>query len=175
MTIIMIIAAYTVPRQWSAILQRDRERQTIFIMKQYAIAIDEFERRNKILPVSPNQLKEAKKPRFLRAHKGEYIDPLTGEVDWLVIPQSAAGAGGRPGPGTQPGQGPSGPKPAAAVPGIPMKDYAGGPFIGIRPPKNGDSLISFNGAQRYEQWSYTVLDYKNEREALRAAAQKIWH
>jgi hypothetical protein len=176
MTIMMIFVAYTVPRQWSAILQRDRERQTIFIMKQYAIAIDEFERRNKILPVNPNQLKEARKPRFLRARKGEFVDPLTGAVDWLIIPQSAAGAGPRPAPGGGPtsGSGPSG-QPPPPIPAIPLKDYAGGPFIGIRPPKTGDSLIDFNGAQKYEQWSYTVLDYRNDRNALWASAQKIWH
>jgi type II secretory pathway pseudopilin PulG len=173
MTIMMIFVAYTVPRQWSAILQRDRERQTIFVMKQYAIAIDEFARKhNQTFPVSIDQLKKARTPRHLRGPKGEFVDPLTGEVDWLIIPQAAAGATGRPGP--TPGSGPGGQTGPTTLPGVPIKDYAGGPFVGVRPPKIGDSLIQFNGAQKYEQWSYTVLDYRNERNALWAAAQKIW-
>ncbi len=175
MTVMMIFVAYTVPRQWSAVMQRERENQTIFVMKQYAIAIDEFERRNHALPVNIGQLKQARQPRFLRGPKAEFVDPLTGEVDWLVIPQSAAGLTGTPAPGTPPATNTSttGATPAT-VPGIAMKDYAGGPFIGIRPNKNGDSLIEFRGAKKYEQWSYTVIDYRNDRNALWAAAQKVW-
>jgi type II secretory pathway pseudopilin PulG len=167
MTIMMIFVAYTVPRQWSAVLQRDRERQTIFIMQQYAKAIDAFEKKNHALPVNISQLKGARRPRFVRGPTAEWIDPLTGEVDWLIIPQSAAGAAGGPPP---PGQ----PQTQTTVPGVPMKDYAGGPFIGVRPNKNGDSLVELNGAQKYEQWSYTVVDYRTERIARLNAAQKVW-
>lgn len=167
MTIMMIFVAYTVPRQWSAVLQRDRERQTIFIMEQYAKAIDAFEKKHLSLPVNISQLKDARQPRWIRGKKAEWVDPLTGEVDWLIIPQSAAGATGRTIPGQQQTQ-------TAAPPGIPMKEYAGGPFIGVRPSKNGNSLIEFNGAQRYEQWSYTVFDYRNERNNRLNAAMKIW-
>jgi type II secretory pathway pseudopilin PulG len=167
MTIMMIFVAYTVPRQWSAIRQRDREQQTIFIMRQYAIAIDAFEKRNRALPVNISQLKDARQPRFVRGPKAEWIDPLTGEVDWLIIPQAAAPA---PPPPPQPGT-----PPAPAPPsGIPMKDYAGGPFIGVRPNKTGDSLIELNGMSKYEQWTYTVVDYRNERNARLMAAQKVW-
>lgn len=187
LTILMIFVAYTVPRQWSIILKRDRELQTIFIMKQYAIAIDEFQRKNNVLPVTIDQLKQARNPRFLRGPKSEYADPLTGQVDWLIVPQSAQGATNpqiaAPGQ-TAPGQTPvapisgSGPNPQqaqpATIPGIPMKDYAGGPFIGVRPQKTGDSLITVNGAEKYEQWSYTVIDYRNERNGLWNAATKIW-
>lgn len=176
LTVMMIIVAYTVPRQWSVIRQRDREMQTLFIMKQYAIAIDEFERKNKALPVNLDQLKQARTPRFLRGPKAEYADPLTGEVDWLIIPASAAGATGvRPGQtGPTPGAAPGGQTQPTVVPGIPMKDYAGGPFIGVRPNKNGNSLIEVNGSQKYEEWSYTVNDYRNERNALWASAAKVW-
>ena len=45
---------------------------------------------HKTYPVGPNQLKEARSPRFIRGVKSELVDPLTGEVDWLVIPQAAA-------------------------------------------------------------------------------------
>ena len=52
LTIVLIFASYTVPRQWSAILQRDRDRQTLFIMRQYAIAISAFQDKHKTWPVS---------------------------------------------------------------------------------------------------------------------------
>lgn len=171
----MIIVTYTVPRQWSVILQRDRELQALFVMKQYAIAIDEFERKNHALPVNIDQLKQARQPRFVRGPKAEYADPLTGEVDWLIIPQSAQGATGQRLPGPTPGAAPGAtPNQPVAVPGIPMKDYAGGPFIGVRPNKKGNSLLEINGSQKYEEWSYTVNDYRNERNGLWVAATKVW-
>jgi type II secretory pathway pseudopilin PulG len=187
MTIMMVFVAYTVPRQWSTVMQRERELETIFVMKQYARAIDEFSKKNgNALPVSMDQLKKAKMPRFLRGKDGEYPDPLTGQVDWLIIPASAAGATGPVLPGTS-GSGPGTPPPAGStanpqtqqgtvptVPAIAMKDYAGGPFIGVRPGKSGKSFLEFNNAQDYEQWSYTVNDYRNERNARLAAAAKIW-
>jgi type II secretory pathway pseudopilin PulG len=163
MTLMMIIVAYTVPRQWSTIVQRDRELQTISTMKQFAKAIDAFEKKNLALPVSVSQLKDARQPRFLRG-KGELLDPLTGQADWLIITQAA---GGGPTPVPVPGGNP-------IPPGIPMKDYAGGPFVGIRPGKNGDSLIKFMGSSKYEEWKYTVLDYRNDRGARLASAAKMW-
>src|SRR5437773_5775983 len=127
LTIVMIFVSYTVPRQWSAILQRDRDKQTLFIMRQYAIAISAFQDKHKTWPVSMDQLKDARQPRFLRGPKDGYIDPLTGEVDWLIVPQSAVGGPtgpSRPAPGVQPGGVPP-------IPGAPMQHYAGGPFVAV--------------------------------------------
>jgi hypothetical protein len=120
--------------------------------------------------VSLSQLKDARQPRFLRG-KGELLDPLTGQADWLVITQ-AAGGGPMPVPPVR-GASPI-PSTATAPAGIPMKDYAGGPFVGIRPGKNGDSLITFMGSSKYEEWKYTVLDYRNDRGARLASAAKMW-
>jgi type II secretory pathway pseudopilin PulG len=166
LTIMMIFVAYTVPRQWSAIMQRERERQTIYAMQQYARACREFAQKNQTYPVSPTQLKEARLPRLIRGVKSEFVDPLTGEVDWLVIPQAAAASipsngppGTNPPPppqtGTNPGQKP-------ALPGVPISDYAGGPFVGVRPPISGKSLLTLNGNDTYETWSYTALDLQND-------------
>ena len=192
MTIMMIFVAYTVPRQWSNVMQRERERQTIFIMKQYAKAIHEFSRKNgNALPASMDQLKSAKLPRFMRPKDGEYADPLTGQVDWLIIPASAAQgqqigpAGSGPGSSTSTtttttgtGTTSSGSTDSAGavptIPAIPLKDYAGGPFIGVRPGKTGKSMLELNGMQNYEQWSYTVTDYRNEVTARMATAAKLW-
>ena len=158
LSVIMIVVTYTVPRQWSAILQRDRERQTIFAMQQYARACYEFnQRNNKVYPVSPQQLKEARSPRFMRGVKGDLIDPLTGEVDWLVIPQAAAIT-----PAPAPNPSTTTPQPKPILPGVPLKDYAGGPFVGVRPPVSGKSMLSLNGNDTYETWSYTALDLDNE-------------
>ena len=166
LTIVMIFVSYTVPRQWSAILQRDRDKQTLFIMRQYAIAISAFQDKHKTWPVSMNQLADARQPRFLRGPKDGYIDPLTGEVDWLIIPHSAVSTP-RSVPGVQTGVVPP-------IPGVPMKDYAGGPFVGVRPSKVGKSFLAFNGSDSYEQWIYTALDYRTERDARVAAAARKW-
>jgi type II secretory pathway pseudopilin PulG len=197
LTIVMVFVAYTVPKQWSKVMQREREYQTIYAMQQYARAIREFNKKHQSYPVSIDQLKEARLPRFIRG-KGEFVDPLTGEVDWLVIPASAAnptpgtvsvgggvGVGRGDGPGStttsttsttgttstdknQPGQG------TAAVPGIPLKDYAGGPFIGVRPNKTGDCIVEFRGAKTYDQWSYTSIDLEAEITQRNLAAATIF-
>ena len=178
LTIMMIFAAYTVPRQWSAILQRDRDNQTVFIMRQYAKAISAFQDKNKTWPVSMDQLKDARAPRFLRGPKDGYIDPLTGQIDWLIIPASAVGATGQPLPipSTNPAQTSTTGTAAtsSAAPGVPMKDYAGGPFIGVRPSKSGKSFLEFRTQQTYEMWMYTAFDYRADRDARLAAAAKKW-
>src|SRR4051794_25733816 len=92
MTIMMIVVAYTVPRMWSTVMKRERERETLYAMQQYAKSIAEFRIKNNTYPTSPQQLKDARQPRMIRGLKGELTDPLTGEVDWLIIPQAAAAA-----------------------------------------------------------------------------------
>jgi len=178
MTVISIMIAFTVPRQWSMIMKRDRERQTIFIMKQYARAIKSWQDTHGGLPTNLDQLKDARSPRYVRGPKAEWIDPLTGEMDWIMIPPGAVqqvpgqtiGGGSVNGPGvpppvttssgggTTPGStgGPGNFNPQASP-----KDYVG-PFVGVRPNKTGKSLLTLNGADQYEQWSYTVIDLTNE-------------
>ena len=208
-SIVMIFVAYTVPKQWSAIMQRERELQTIYVMRQYARGCLEFQRKHNVWPTSLDQVKEARLPRFIRGGpKGEFHDPLTGELDWLIIPAAAAQAGNGVQPGNAngtiavngpggtfgvaggtPGAGAGGATPGGSTtpgtggtptaggtgqpvaPGIPMKDYAGGPFVGVRPAKTGESLLEFRGAKNYEQWSFTALDLKAEIEAFKLGIQ----
>lgn len=151
LTILMIFIAFTVPRQWSAIMQRDRERQTIFVMKQYARSIYEFQK-TKGNPVKLDQIKEARLPRYIRGVNGEYADPLTGKVDWILVPAGAVTRTVDPATGKQTTN-----FNGAASP----KDYVG-PFVGVRPPVSGKAYISLNGADTYETWVYTVDDLKNE-------------
>lgn len=177
LTILMIVVAFTVPTQWSRIMQRERERQTIFVMKQYARAIREWQKKNGAVPVKLDQLKEARLPRMMRGVKGELANPLTGKMDWILIPPGAVSATGAqmPTPGVQQGSGPT-PTTSSGTQGgtqgagnqnnnrgttfnaaASPKDYVG-PFIGVRPPNSGASMMTFNGSDDYSQWYYTTID-----------------
>ena len=181
LTVMMVFIAYTVPKAWSIAVNRDRDAQTIFAMKQYARAIRAFQLKNNAQPVSLDQLKQAKSPRLIRG-KGEFIDPLTGKVDWIPVPmtnqaaqagQNQAGVPGggggmsfgvggssRGGVGVSPNNPPTGlpaPTQQAGQPGGIV-----GPIIGVRPAKSGESYLSVNGYDSYEQWSYTTVDLDNE-------------
>src|SRR5512132_3271193 len=87
LTIMSIMIAYTIPRQWSIAAARERDQQTLFVMKQYAQAIYNFQHAKnnpaQAYPTSLDQLKQARNPRLIRGTKGEFVDPLTGEVDWI--------------------------------------------------------------------------------------------
>src|SRR5688572_10289343 len=90
LTIISIIVAFTVPPQWSMIMQRERDKQTIFQMKQAARAIATWQAKHSGWPNSLEQLKEAKQPRVLRFSGEEFPMPLTGkEEDWILVPEAA--------------------------------------------------------------------------------------
>ena len=179
----LIFAAYTVPRYWSTVLQREREQQTIFAMRQYARAVYAFYDKNKAYPVKMQQILDARNPRLIRGPKDGIPDPLTGQMDWLIIPFSQTGppirgGGGGGGGGAGPVVGVGGgnqPATPQTAPGLPMKDYAGGPFIGVRPPKTGKSLLSLNGADSYEQWTFTYNEIKTEIDARKQQAQIINH
>ena len=177
LTIIMVFVAFTVPRQWSKIMQRERDAQTIYAMKQYARAIHNFRTKNNTLPVSLKQIIEARSPRLIRGN-GELIDPLTGQVDWIAVPASAQqGQTTTTPPGTPP-------PPRIGTPfnqnqaALPQPAQGGptgqggeviGPIIGVRPNKKGQSFLSLNGAESYEQWMYTVNDLQTEIDARRNA------
>jgi type II secretory pathway pseudopilin PulG len=188
LTIMMVFVAYTVPPMWSKVIKRDRDRQTLFVMKQYARAIRTFqEKHGGTTPVSLDQLKEARSPRVMRGVTGELPDPLTGKVDWILVPPSAlqgapvagSSANGGSGNPSEPNWNPSPNNPAyanggngtatapAATPGGPNtspKDYVG-PFVGVRPNLEGPSYLVVKGSDKYEDWLYTTEDLKNEINA----------
>ena len=98
---------------------------------------------------------------------------LSGKVDWVLIPPQAANQPRLITPnGPQTPTSPTTPSTTATDSSSPVqgqtqtpKDYVG-PFIGVRPPVDGESLLSLNGAQRYEEWLYTTFDLDNELQAL---------
>lgn len=193
LTIIMVTVAYTVPPMWSKVVQRDRDKQTLFIMKQYARAIRTFqEKHGGTTPTSLDQLKEARSPRVIRGTTGEWADPLTGKVDWILVPPSAiqnpAAIGGSGNPAepnwnpnptnpayktdtSQTGGGTAGNANGTATtntnpsqqsnPNASPKDYVG-PFVGVRPNREGPSYLLVHGSDRYEDWLYTTEDLKND-------------
>ena len=169
LTVISIIVAFTVPPQWSMIMHRERDKQTIYQMRQAARAIARWQLKHQGLPNSIEQLKEAKSPRMIRVMGGEagFVMPLTGkEEDWILVPEIALEpVTQQP---TQPGQ------PAPPLPPSKLREGASppgyeGPFIGIRPNKTGKSFIALNGAEDYSQWVYTTRDLGNEVRARIAA------
>lgn len=171
LSIVAIITAYLVPKMWSDIMWRERDLQTIFVMKQYARAINDYQRVRGGLPTSLEQLEKQTLPRVLRQ---TWNNPLSGELDWILVPQGTAtpgqqpaqGAGGAP-PGQQSNQPPGTGQPARGQgPGTPTnqlgqpgggdpRNYSG-PFIGVRPPQTGASFLELNGQKSYENWIYTV-------------------
>lgn len=131
LTIISVIVAYTVPDQWSLIMKRERDRQTIFLMKQYARAILAWESKHRTLPVSLEQLREARDPRLIRGQE-EWLNPLTGSAnDWIMVPPRAITAGqGVPGL-------PGGPAGNPATAGIRPEEREAASRIGVGLPDGG--------------------------------------
>jgi type II secretory pathway pseudopilin PulG len=170
LTIIAMVVAFTVPEQWSKIMGRERDKQTIFLMKQYARAIKSWSMKNGGMPTSLDQILEARRPRMIRG-KGKWPCPLTGkEDDWILVPFAAVQQPGTPTPGTPPGQGGQGsPGPSKLQKEASPKDYVG-PFVGVRPNAEGPSYLSLNGAEDYGEWVYTVVDLDAEIAGRNAAA-----
>jgi type II secretory pathway pseudopilin PulG len=189
MTVIAVFVAYTVPKQWSLAIKRDREKQTIFIMKQYARSITAWQTAHGGLPTSLDQLKEARSPRLVRGPKAEWVDPMTGKVDWILIPPQVAAQGVAPSSTSQwgnnyptlkrPDGSTSAPGPTGATGTTGTTDTTGtapatksspkdykGPFVGVRPNITGESYVILNGADHYENWLYTINDLKNDNDAF---------
>jgi len=178
-TVVAVIVAFTLPKQWSLIAKREREIQTVWVMKQYARGIDEFQRAHNALPVSLEQLEKQTKPRVMRQM---YPNPLSGEMDWILVPPTAPGR-----PAQTPGQKPkkdqdgsnnsgnqdsndgehndSRNRRSRGTAGTPSSgsSRAPGPFVGVRPPQTGESIIALNGATSYEDWQFTVQDLQKEK------------
>ncbi|MDQ3282235.1 MAG: type II secretion system GspH family protein [Acidobacteriota bacterium] len=194
LTIMSIVVAYTVPQQWSIVMKRERDRQTIFLMKQYARAILNWQMKHaNTAPTTLEQLHEARSPRMIRGGGKPFICPLTGsEDDWVLVPPQALvpDMGEQP---SQPGANPNGrpggrlprlgdPVPGQLQPGqqrprfklnkeLSPDDYKG-PFVAVRPRMKGKSFLALNGAEDYSEWVYSVEDLRQEIAARQAALAK---
>lgn len=127
-------------------------------MKQYARAIQEFQRKRGALPTTLEQLTEQENPRILRQL---YANPLTGEVDWILV------AAGTPTPAqiitnpAAPGSPQQAPAPQPIPPGGPGSQI--GPFIGVRLPNTGESFLELNESSKYEEWIYTLNELQRDQ------------
>jgi type II secretory pathway pseudopilin PulG len=163
LTIMLMIIAFTVPEQWSMVMGRERDRQTIFLMKQYARAIMTWQKKNGGVPTSLDQLADARKPRVIRG-KGKWPCPITGkEDDWILVPIGAI----QQQPNPNPQQRPQTAEPSKLRKEASPDDYIG-PFVGVRPRASGKSFISLNGAEDYSEWVYTMQDLELEINARTA-------
>ncbi|HSN69558.1 MAG TPA: hypothetical protein VLV48_09950, partial [Thermoanaerobaculia bacterium] len=140
----------------------EREIHTIWVMKQYARAIQEFQRKRGTFPVSLEQLTEQNNPRIIRQL---YPNPLTGEMDWALVPfgtPSPSQQAGAAAPGLPPAQ----QQPVAIPQPTPATGTGGrqvGPFIGVRLTLTGDSIVPLNGSTRYEEWMYTINELQRDQ------------
>ncbi len=167
LTILAVVVAYTLPRMWSDVMRRERDIQTIWVMKQYARAIRDFQIRRGALPTSLKELADQNNPRVLRRL---HPDPLTGELDWILItPGSQAPVTQPARPGERPPVGAPIGEPIGKPIGKPLEG-ATGPFTGVRPPVTGESMLELRGATQYEEWSYTVADLLTDTGAAAAPA-----
>jgi type II secretory pathway pseudopilin PulG len=184
LSVIAVITAFLVPKMWSSIMWRERDAHTIWVMEQYARAISDFQRATGGLPTSLEQLEKQSMPRVLRQ---TYVNPLSGELDWIMVPagtatpglQQQAGQGGAPGrpAGNQPpgtgltpqGQGPGGAVNPLGQPGGGDPRSYSGPFIGVRPPQTGESFLELFEQKNYENWMYTLNELQLEQTATGAA------
>jgi hypothetical protein len=148
-------------------------------MKQYARAIMAWQlKHNNTVPVSLEQLQEARKPRLLRG-TGKWPMPLTGsDKDWILVPPQAlqqVAAGAPPGapPGTPPVPLPPGAQPMQGATfklnkELSPPDYKG-PFVAVRPNFSGKSFLALNEVEEYSEWVYTIADLQREIQERQAA------
>jgi type II secretory pathway pseudopilin PulG len=161
LTLFNIAVVIALPK-WSQVIRREREEELISRGWQYAEAIRVFQNRFQRLPVRLDELVKTE-PRSIRKL---WKDPMTDDGKWVLI---APGQGGRvpvppPGPDGRGDQTPDGDKgpdqPSEEVPddtGIGQKKDPAqvGPFIGVHSRSSKESILIFNGHNRYDEWQFT--------------------
>lgn len=168
LTLLNIVLAAALPK-WSQAIRREREEELISRGWQYAEAIRVFQNRFQRLPVRLDELIEVE-PRSIRKL---WKDPMTDEGQWVLIPpgqgprltRQPETPDGR-NPDEEPGEGDGGEdggdgEPSEEVdPGTGIGQKKGivqvGPFIGVHSRSSKESILVFNGRERYDQWHFTV-------------------
>lgn len=167
LTLLNIVLAAALPK-WSQAIRREREEELISRGWQYAEAVRVFQNRFQRLPVRLDELIEVE-PRSIRKL---WKDPMTDEGQWVLIPPGQ-GPTLTPQPETPDGRNPDeGPdddqdrdsddgEPSEEVdPGTGIGKKKGivqvGPFIGVHSRSSKESILIFNGRDRYDQWHFTV-------------------
>jgi type II secretory pathway pseudopilin PulG len=142
---------------WRHEAQREKEAELIFRGEQYARAIALYRAKNgNMLPPSFDVLVQG---RYLRK---KYKDPMTKDGEFLPIAMAQnAGGVSQPGPGRGGTRGAPGMVPPPQPIGTPsVPPQSGGPGIaiggiqGVRSKSEENSIRSYRGATRYDQWAF---------------------
>jgi type II secretory pathway pseudopilin PulG len=164
-TLLNVAVAASLPL-WSTAIQRDKEEELISRGFQYVEAIRVFQNRYQRFPVRLEELLEIK-PRSIRQL---WKDPMTEDGKWglvfqgqgaPLIPQEGGNTAGgvpvAPDP-DQGGRNNDGRDDEDSAFGTPRKgdEVAVGPIIGVYSKSSKDSIMIFNGKQRYDEWRFTV-------------------
>jgi type II secretory pathway pseudopilin PulG len=181
-TVLNILLAASLPL-WSTAIQREKEEELIFRGLQYADAIRIFKQKFSRPPTRLEELIEAE-PRTIRQL---WKDPMTEDGKWALIfenqgqgqpltPQpEGRGGGGQRGrrqvepdeeeldgseEGGEESQPTFGPRSGEKV--------AVGPLRGVHSRSHKESIMLWNGRQRYDEWHFTddLLSLNPQRQAI---------
>jgi len=155
---------------WRTVVQREKEEELIFRGRQYARAIQLYQRKYAATyPASIDLLVEQK---FLRK---KYKDPITNNGEFEIIyqgtlaqRQAASMAGrGAASPGVQVGAGRSGsPGQTVTAPGSAFGSQATGPqggVVGVASKSKDKSIRVFDGRTVYSEWQFVWVPAQTTR------------
>jgi type II secretory pathway pseudopilin PulG len=126
---------------WRQEARREKEAELVFRGEQYARAIALYKNKNGGAAF-PGNIDVLVSGKYLRK---KYKDPMTKDGEFQIMPVGAAS----PQPGTQPKPG----APPIQPPGQGSQVSTGG-IMGVRSKSTENSLRSYRGATRYDQWAF---------------------
>jgi type II secretory pathway pseudopilin PulG len=165
-TILNIVLALSLPL-WSTAIRREKEEELIFRGIQYAEAIRIFFNKYQQYPTRLEELLE-REPRTIRQL---WKDPMTEDGKWGLIflgqqgqqpiqPPGQQGGGGlqRQPEGPDDGEGEGEDENGRESPFGPRKgeEVAVGPIVGVYSKSGKESIMTFFGKGRYDEWRFTV-------------------
>ncbi|HYO12221.1 MAG TPA: type II secretion system protein [Thermoanaerobaculia bacterium] len=175
-TILNILLALSLPL-WSTAIRREKEEELIFRGIQYAEAIRIFFNKHQQYPTRLEELIK-REPRTLRQL---WKDPMTEDGQWGLIFHGQQGQQPLRPPGQPPRAGrPLQPQPEGQdetedgedpdgreSPFGPRKgeEVAVGPIVGVYSKSGKESIMTFFGKERYDEWRFTV-DILTQQQGL---------
>lgn len=148
-----VIAGMAIP-VWRTVAQREREEELIFRGRQYARAIQLFQR--KFANAYPPNVDVLVEQRFLRK---KYKDPMAQDGEFLLLRQAqlAQRPGGVGGPAGPSPVNPAGPGQRDAGEGSAFGSQVAGPqggVVGVASKSKLRSIRVYDGRSYYNQWQF---------------------
>ena len=144
LAILAILLSVAMP-VWRHEAQREKEAELVFRGEQYARAIALFRFKNaNVANAFPPSIDSLVEGRYLRK---KYKDPMTKDGEFVLIGVGSTQPGINP-PAAQPGGRGGSPTPQAP-------QQAVGGMTGVRSKSEQNSIRSYRGATRYDQWQFT--------------------